>query len=397
MDIKEIQTKIDEAEKFIRSDAPQEEKDKKMEEIRSLTKDFENSKEIERAKSMITKNNDDDKKDSEDEDKSSDEGDKKKEDKRSMPEKTFQNKEVRNKITVKPQEEVRSALNAYVHSRGEKRDGVKEVGNEVIVPKDIVYDPKQPVQTQYDLRQFVQNTSVTTASGTYPVQDKVDAVFHTVEELEQNPTLANPTFKSIDYKVATYRGQLPISQEMIDDTDFDVAGLIGQYIQKQILNTTNQAIAEKMKTATPVSLSSKDDITDSIKEILNVKLDPAYMPKIVATSSFIQAVDTLKDKQGHYLLQDNIAQGTGKMLLGLDLVRIPDTLLGKSGDAIAWIGDPRAITFFDRNQNTIRWQDNPTYGQILAGNIRFDTEVTDSEGAFLLTLAGTTTPTPSKA
>ena len=43
-----------------------------------------------------------------------------------------------------------------------------------------------------------------------------------VEELE-NPELARPKFTDIDYRVKTYRGQIPVSQESLDDSEANLA------------------------------------------------------------------------------------------------------------------------------------------------------------------------------
>lgn len=58
------------------------------------------------------------------------------------------------------------------------------------------------------------------------------------------------------------------------------------------MNTTNQQIADVMKTFEAVNTANLDDI----KAIINVDIDPAYNLSLVVSQSFYQALDTLKDK-----------------------------------------------------------------------------------------------------
>ncbi|MDK7341013.1 phage major capsid protein, partial [Pauljensenia sp. UMB0018B] len=78
---------------------------------------------------------------------------------------------------------------------------------------------------------------------------------------------------------------------------------------------------------------------DDLKAIINVKLDPGYDRQIICTQSFYQAVDTLKDKNDRYLLNDSIINTSGNTLLGMNVTVVRDDLLGKNGDALAFIGD----------------------------------------------------------
>ena len=278
--------------------------------------------------------------------------------------------------------EQRDLLRHYIASKGEIRAGLTTVDNEAILPKDIVYSAEKELKTVVDLRQFVDVIPVTTMSGTYPVLENVSEVFPTVEELEKNPELAKPKFNKVDYKIQTRRGALAISQEDIDDA-VNVDGIVADQMAQRDINTSNAAILEKTKTMTAKTISSFDDI----KKMLNVDLDPAYSKVIVASQTFFNWLDTLKDNNGRYLLQDSITSASGKVLSGnVPVAVVPDTQLGKQGDSVAFVGDlKRAVKFFDRKQLSLRWMDNDIYGQYLAGVMRFDTQVADTKAGFFVT------------
>lgn len=156
------------------------------------------------------------------------------------------------------------------------------------------------------------------------------------------------------------------------------------------LNTTNAEIAEVMKTFPAKSV----DGTDGIKDILNVDIDPAYNVTVVASQSFFNAIDKLKDAQGQYILQNDITSPSGKSLFGRKVEVISDSLLGNAGEAKAFIADlKQAILFADRAQASVKWVQNDIYGQLLAISQRFDVvKANEKAGYFVTYTAETDTP-----
>lgn len=79
------------------------------------------------------------------------------------------------------------AFEQYMKSKGAKRDNVKSDDVGVTIPEDIKYIPEKEVKTVQDLSELVQKTSVSTASGKYPILKRANAKFNTVAELEKKP------------------------------------------------------------------------------------------------------------------------------------------------------------------------------------------------------------------
>lgn len=279
------------------------------------------------------------------------------------------------------------AINAYIHTRDASNAaevGLKSQDAEVTIPKDIKYVPTEEVKTVADLSKYVTKFSVTTSSGTYPIVKRATGKLHTVEELAKNPELAKPEFENIDWKVATYRGAIPLSKEAIDDSAADLIGIVQNNANEQKINTTNDAISTVLKTFTAKSVSGTD--VDAIKHILNVDLDPAYQRTIVASQSFYQYLDTLKDKNGRYMLNDPITTTSPAMLLGVPVIVVNDELLGNSGEAHAFIGDlKRAVLYPDRADLSIRWIDNDVYGTYLSAFFRFGVFQADKNAGYFVT------------
>ena len=261
-------------------------------------------------------------------------------------------------------------------------DGVKKEQTTKVTSTELVTTPIKEVKTAADLKAGVRVHKTNKGSGTYPILKRATSRMHSVEELEKNPALAKPEFDGVDWKVVTYRGAIPISQESIDDADVDLLALIGESVGEIKVNTTNYAIAEVYKTFPAKTVANLDEL----KKILNVDLDPAYAVGFDATQSFYNILDTLKDGNGRYLLQDSIVSPSGKVALGKNIDVVSDNLLGSPGDAKAFVGDSnRGVLFVDRLEIGLRWADNEIYGQYLQVVMRFDVKKADKKAGFFVT------------
>ena len=269
-------------------------------------------------------------------------------------------------------------------------DGVKKTDTTKITSEELVTTPIREIKTTVDLKPFTTIYSAKKASGKYPILKKATSKMVSVAELEKNPKLAKPEFEQVDWTVETYRGAIPVSQESVDDADVDLISIVAETVGQIKVNTTNSAIADVLKTFTTKTVANVDDI----KKILNVDLDPAYDVAFVVSQSFYQILDTLKDGNGRYLLQDSITAVTGKVLLGKPVFVLSDTVLGNAGEAKAFVGDfKRAVLFADRQDLGLRWADNEIYGQYLQAVLRFGVKKVDAKAGYFVTF----TPSPSKA
>lgn len=279
-------------------------------------------------------------------------------------------------------EEVRSGINGYVKSKGQTRDGFTSVEGGALIPEELLTPQETPVDV-VDLKNYVNVVSVNSASGKYPVISKSGGKMVTVAELEQNPELAKPNIKEIDFAVETRRGYIPVSQEVIDDASYDVVGLISDEINDQSRNTRNADIASQLQTAPAKAVTG----VDGLKDLVNKDIKSVYPVKFIISASLYAELDKLKDNNGRYLLQDSITAQSGKMLLGHEVVVLDDDMIGKkAGDLVGFVGDAKSFcTYFDRKQASVRWIDNQIYGELLAGIVRYDVKATDTDAGFYIT------------
>lgn len=279
-------------------------------------------------------------------------------------------------------EEARSAINAFVKSKGQVREGgFKEADAGILIPVEILAPQEKP-EDIVDLKNYVKNVSVNSSSGKYPVIAKSGSKMSTVEELEQNPELSKPKISNIDYSIETRRGYIPISQEAIDDADYDVTGLIRDEINDQSRNARNTDIATVLKSATAKSVTG----LDGLKDLVNKEIKKVYPVKFIISASLYAELDKLKDKNGRYLLQDSITSSSGKMLFGKEVIVLDDEMIAGAGELKGFVGDPKSFcAFFDRKQTSVEWVDNQIYGKLLAGIVRYDVKKTDTNAGFYIT------------
>ena len=291
-------------------------------------------------------------------------------------------------------ENQKKAINDFIHSRGAKltddaATSVTSTQVEPIIPEEIIYNPESEVNTVQDLSELVTKTPVTTAKGTYPILKRADDSFNTVEELKENPELAAPEFENVDWSVDTYRGAIAISEESIADSQVDLTALVGQNIGEKRVNTVNKIIAPILKGFT-AKTSTVDTLVDDLKHILNVDLDQAYTRNLVVTQSMYQILDTLKDKEGQYILHRDITTGSGYSVLGIPVTVVNDNLLGADGEAHAFVGDlARGVLFVDRQEVSLAWMKSEIYGQYLGAAMRFGAFKADENAGYFLSV-GTT-------
>lgn len=299
----------------------------------------------------------------------------------------------------------RDKVNAFLHSKGAvaneglrfngkdevliamneitpTTDGVKKTDTTKVTSEEIVTTPIREIKTTVDLKPFTTIYPAKKASGKYPILKKATSKMVSVAELEKNPALAKPEFEQVDWSVETYRGAIPVSQESVDDADVDLISIVAETVGQIKVNTTNAAIADVLKSFTAKTVANVDDI----KKILNVDLDPAYDVAFVVSQSFYQILDTLKDGNGRYLLQDSITAVTGKVLLGKPVFVLSDEVLGEAGEAKAFVGDfKRGVLFADRKDLGLRWADNEIYGQYLQAVLRFGVKKVDAKAGYFVT------------
>ena len=273
-----------------------------------------------------------------------------------------------------------------------KRDstGFDSNAGEAVLPSqvlDIMSQPKDPAQ----LGGYVTKVQVSAPTGKIPVLSKASAQLVSAAELADNPKLANASLTQVNYDVQTLRGSLPISHEMTQDYP-NITSLLTQYINDIKDQTEQHKIGAVLQTATPVAAASIDDIKDAF----NVGLSNYTDRMFVVSESFFAAIDKQKDAEGRYLLQDSITSPSGKQLFGAPLVVVADDVLGKSGDAKAFIGSVKNFVVETVKGNiNLSWQRNENFEQVLLAALRADFKAADTAAGKFITYTAPVATVPT--
>nr|DAN16406.1 MAG TPA: major capsid protein [Caudoviricetes sp.] len=277
--------------------------------------------------------------------------------------------------------EQRDAIAKFIRT-GQTRDivGLKttDSGSAALIPTEVL-EPHFLEKTRNPLLDLVKRVQVNSGSGKYPVIKKTDGKMASTDELKANPELGKPSISEIDYSIKTYRGYIPVSQEMIDDADYDIMAIVEDEVFNQGENTELSLITAVLKTATPADAAG----FDGIKDIYNKKLKSIYKASIVVTQSMFAALDKVKDKNGKYMLQPDVTSPTGYSFGGKTIYPVDDTLFGNEGDMKFFIGDvAEFVKLFDRLQVSVKWINNDIYGQLLGLFLRLDVKKVDESAGF---------------
>ena len=286
--------------------------------------------------------------------------------------------------------EQRDALNLYLHKKDVNKEEVRAAGlvsedAEVLIPEEIIYQPRDEIYTEQDLEQYINQVSVSTPTGKYPIMLRTQEKMHTVAELNENPRLQNPQFNEVTWNVQTYRGYIPISQEALDDSAVDLVALVARHILRIVLNTTNSLVAPLIKSYQPAIAKNLDDL----KKLDEIMLDPAYQRQFYMSRTMYYYLDTLKDSHGDYILQPDVTSPSGKVLFGIPIVRINDNLIGDyNGQMVCFFGDMKAaITKFNRKTISAQWDDHKLYDTNIQSGFRAGYTICDEKAGYYVLFA----------
>ena len=191
----------------------------------------------------------------------------------------------------------------YIRTQGSEVRSLNTTSGAVLVPVEVSQNVLELKDGQVDLTAYVTAQEVGTGQGKFPVAKRAAAILATKEELADIAEIADPLFIDVEYAVKTRIGQIAFSNELVEDSAIDVVAYAEKQMQRMVRNTNNKGILDVLNT-----FAVKNAIgADGLKSIVNIELDPELDTKFVVDQNAYQFIDTLKDVQGRYLLQDSIA------------------------------------------------------------------------------------------
>lgn len=249
--------------------------------------------------------------------------------------------------------------NAKANTEGSKADGG------YTVPDDIQTEINRYKEEHFSLQSLVDTETVTTNTGRRTYQSRASHTgFAQVSEGAKIANVAGPTFEVLDYSIKKYAGWLPVTSELLADSDANITNTLIQWLGEEDIATRNRLILAIMQAKTAKELKS----LDGIKKEITVTLGSAFSAtsKIVTNDDGLNWLDTLKDDNGRYLLKPNADQTSPlKFQLAVGATNIPivvvpnsilasDTAIAKKRGIPIYCGDlHEGIKVFDRQQISI--------------------------------------------
>lgn len=221
---------------------------------------------------------------------------------------------------VKVNDKMKNFADAIRKIRNTMSEGTATEGG-YTVPEDVSTDIERLREAKFNLAQLVSVETVNTMSGSRTYKKRSSQTgFSKVGEGKTIGSKNTPQFDRIDYQIAKFAGILPVTNELLEDSDANIYNLLTEWIADESRVTRNKLIIEKIKEKTKTALTGLDDI----KKALNVTLGQAFKStsKIVTNDDGLQYLDTLKDEEGKYLLQPNPSNPM-KLVLAAGATSIP--------------------------------------------------------------------------
>lgn len=199
---------------------------------------------------------------------------------------------------------------------------------------------------------------------------------------------SNVNFTEIKYNVEAYGDLVEVDNGLMEDSAIDIFGIIREEFAEKAVGSENAEILEMMSTmATKVLDTTKATGKTAIDQIIEEKMK--YKPAvrkgmaIFATAPFIGRLKNESIVDGR---RDERVQIVGEKMYvdGMEVVEIDPELMNTTdaADVLAYLGNPRAIKFFDRKTIEIAMSEEVLFeynAKAIRVIERFDVEQVDDE------------------
>ena len=225
------------------------------------------------------------------------------------------------------------------------------------VPEEIETEVQKLRETKESLIDLVTVKNVKTNKGaeTYKKRGEYTG-FSNVGEGGKLPKKSGLKFSRLAWAIAKYGGYMPVTEELLEDSDADIKALLVEWLANESRVTRNNLILAIIKSKDAVDLEN----IDGIKKALNVTLSKFKSTSVIVTNNDgVQYLDTLKDKNDRPLLNpDPTAPAQLRLRVGSTTVAVKEydneTIPTVQGKIPFYIGDLKeGIKFFDRKQLTL--------------------------------------------
>ena len=273
------------------------------------------------------------------------------------------------------------------------------------VPKEIETRVRRYKEAKDKLEDLINTEKVKAPAGERTYITKTQHTgFLTAEETAKIGKKDGPKFERVKYATEKRAGILPVTQELLSDSDDEIADRVSEWLGDEDIATVNKLVLDVIAAVAKTDLKG----LDGIKGAANKTLGAAYAGamSIVTNEDGWQYLDTLKDKNGRYLFnpdgqsEESKTISTGFGVLPVHVVSC-ETLASDGNKVPFIVADMKsAVTLFRYGTFKVTSTDVGTVGELSAfendltlfkGASRLDCKIVD-KGAIVNGFIDTTAP-----
>lgn len=218
--------------------------------------------------------------------------------------------------------------------------------------------------------------------------------FATVAEAAKFGKASTPQFTTLSYEVEKRGGYLPVTNELLEDSDNNIAGVAQEWLADEARVTANKEILAVIQSKTAQDLKDLDGV---LKAWVGLGSTFRASSKLITNDDGLLWLGTLKDSNGRYLLTPNPAE-PHQLRLCVGPYTLPvktydnETIPTAEGKISMILGDLKeGVVYWDRRQFSVKVSDVAVVGSFNAfeqdmtiwrGSLRDDCTLRD-EGAFV--------------
>lgn len=246
--------------------------------------------------------------------------------------------------------------NADIVHRAVKNEGMTEgtpADGGLIVPSDIQTMIREQMRALNPLSELFIVETVSTNTGSRVRDTAPTNGFTKVAEMGTISKDDKPAFTKVEFTVEDYALIVPVSNDLLSDTDQNLLAYLSRWLGKKAVITENKLLLTLLTALDGAAASiTESGALKAIKKLVNVTLDPIFgvSASFLTNQSGFNFLDSLEDSNGRPLLQINPADRTQYMVGGRAVHVVSDAVLPNKTTAPLYVGDFKSFGTLFRRQ-----------------------------------------------
>ena len=246
--------------------------------------------------------------------------------------------------------------NADIVHRAVKNEGMTEgtpADGGLIVPSDIQTMIREQMRALNPLSELFTVETVSTNTGSRVRDTAPTNGFTKVAEMGTISKDDKPAFTKVEFTVEDYALIVPVSNDLLSDTDQNLLAYLSRWLGKKAVITENKLLLTLLTALDGAAASiTESGALKAIKKLVNTTLDPIFgvSASFLTNQSGFNFLDSLEDSNGRPLLQINPADRTQYMVGGRAVHVVSDAVLPNKTTAPLYVGDFKSFGTLFRRQ-----------------------------------------------